>query len=878
MTTKNKPNEGGRRGRTDRSKRKPAKPHEMPPAKRTIDLLERVNDGIVAFDAEMNYTYVNPRGAELLGRKPGDLIGKNYWVEFPEAKGTPFAEAYLRALETQEVMVIEDYYAPWERWFENRIYPSKDGLTIFFTEITARKGTELKLRASQERLELAIRSANVGLWDWDLLTNKVYYSPEWKSQLGYEDHEISNDFSEWESRVHPEDLERAKATISGYIEKPYPNFQNEFRMRHKDGSYRWILAQASLMYDEQGKPIRMIGSHIDITERKRAEERLGKSEQMLAEAQKIAHLGSFEWDVRTNQSIWSDELYRLYGLEPGSVNPNFDLFLERIHPEDRERVKNETWRAVQERRPLLLEERVVHPNGAERILFTQAYTETDTDGNPLRLVGACLDITDRKQAEDALRQSEEIHRIFSGMTSDYVYVFRVEPDGRVMNEWVSDSIYRVIGYSPEKYRALDSAFETIHQEDRALTRQMLDRVLAGEPVTYEARTVTESGDVRWLRNWIQPRWDNQRQHVVAFYGAGQDITERKRAEEALQRNERVLRLFVEHSPAAIAMFDREMKYIVASRRYLTDYDLGEQNVIGRSHYEVFPEIPERWKEIHRRCLAGGIEKADEDPFPRLSGKLDWIRWEIHPWYETNGEVGGLILFSEVITERKQARDELRLSRDRLADLSRRLVEAHETERRAIGRELHDQIGQMLTALKLTIEIAVQLPPEEALKKAAQGKELVEDLLNRVSALSLELRPPMLDDLGLLPALLWHVNRFQEQSGVEVEFKHSGIENRRFDPQTETTAYRIVQESLTNVARHARANRVRLEVRIRGEAMEIQIEDDGAGFDPQVALALNRGLSGMRERVQLVGGIFQIESETGKGARKFIRLPLREETT
>src|SRR3972149_351182 len=95
------------------------------------------------------------------------------------------------------------------------------------------------------------------------------------------------------------------------------------------------------------------------------------------------------------------------------------------------------------------------------------------------------------------------------------------------------------------------------------------------------------------------------------------------------------------------MFDRDMRYIVASRRYLVDYDLGEQQIVGRSHYEVFPEIPERWKEIHRRCLAGAIEKADEAPSPRQDGRLDWVRWEIHPWYESTGEIGGIILFSEV---------------------------------------------------------------------------------------------------------------------------------------------------------------------------------------------------------------------------------------
>lgn len=136
----------------------------------------------------------------------------------------------------------------------------------------------------------------------------------------------------------------------------------------------------------------------------------------------------------------------------------------------------------------------------------------------------------------------------------------------------------------------------------------------------------------------------------------------------LGRNELLLRLFVENSPAAIAMFDREMRYIVASRRYLIDYDLGDQDVVGRSHYEVFPEIPERWKEIHGRCLAGGIERAEEDPFPRVSGKLDWVRWEIRPWHETTGEVGGIILFSEVITERKQAENQIRQQIDRLTAL------------------------------------------------------------------------------------------------------------------------------------------------------------------------------------------------------------------
>lgn len=140
-----------------------------------------------------------------------------------------------------------------------------------------------------------------------------------------------------------------------------------------------------------------------------------------------------------------------------------------------------------------------------------------------------------------------------------------------------------------------------------------------------------------------------------------DITEQIKAENAILKNEQILRLFVEHSPASIAMFDSNMRYLVASHRFLADYDLGEQNLIGRSHYDVFPEISERWKEFHRRSLAGETLKNSNDPFPRTDGKTDWVRWEIRPWYESQNLIGGIILFSEVITAQIEDREALKES-------------------------------------------------------------------------------------------------------------------------------------------------------------------------------------------------------------------------
>jgi two-component system, NarL family, sensor histidine kinase UhpB len=139
-------------------------------------------------------------------------------------------------------------------------------------DITERKRAEAALRESEARLRLSAEAANVGLWDWDLQTNKVFYSPEWKRQIGYRDDEIANDFSEWQRRVHPDDLAPMQAKVQAFLANPVGRHETEFRFRHKDGSYRWIYTHADVLRDAAGKPTRMLGCHIDITERKQAEE------------------------------------------------------------------------------------------------------------------------------------------------------------------------------------------------------------------------------------------------------------------------------------------------------------------------------------------------------------------------------------------------------------------------------------------------------------------------------------------------------------------------------------------------------------------------------------------------------------------------------
>lgn len=153
--------------------------------------------------------------------------------------------------------------------------------------------------------------------------------------------------------------------------------------------------------------------------------------------------------------------------------------------------------------------------------------------------------------------------------------------------------------------------------------------------------------------------------------------QRDRLKEELQRSEERVRLFVTYTPAAVAMFDNDMRYLMASLRWKTEYRLLDQEIIGRTHYEVFPEVPERWKEIHRRCLAGATESCEEDAFPRDDGTLDWVRWTVYPWHKLDGAIGGIIMFTEVITKRKNMEEKLRSQALALQDLSMPIIPINE---------------------------------------------------------------------------------------------------------------------------------------------------------------------------------------------------------
>jgi PAS domain S-box-containing protein len=220
--------------------------------------------------------------------------------------------------------------------------------------------------------------------------------------------------------------------------------------------------------------------------------------------------------------------------------------------------------------------------------------------------------------------------------------------------------------------------------------------------------------------------------------------------------------------------------------------------------------------------------------------------------------------------------EVAASRDRLADLSRRQLDIQENERRRLARELHDEIGQQLTGLNLALEAAGPAAPEVVRAGLGEAQAAVRELLAQVRTLSLDLRPALLDDMGLLAALLWYFERYAARTQVRVRFTHAGLEGRPFPPEVETAAFRIVQEALTNVARHAEVPAADVRVWVDGHRLLVRVDDDGRGFDAEASLGAGTtaGLPGMRERASLMGGLVTIESKPGKGTHILAEIPFR----
>lgn len=261
------------------------------------------------------------------------------------------------------------------------------------------------------------------------------------------------------------------------------------------------------------------------------------------------------------------------------------------------------------------------------------------------------DITARKKAEEAIKESEEKYRYLFNNNPAYIMIWDLETL-KILE--INNAVLDKYGYSKEEWSSM-SVLDYRPKEEHQKIKDFAKHILNGDEYIIKRnwRHYKKNGEEMIMEITSHKIDYNNRKAILSL---ANDVTNQVKAEAKLREREAQLDLFIEHSPASLAMFNNEMHYITTSHRWIEDYNLSGQDIIGKSHYEVFPEIGQEWRDIHQRCLQGAIEKKEEDSFIRANGSLDWMKWEIRPWYKYSGEIGGIIMFTEVITERKKATD------------------------------------------------------------------------------------------------------------------------------------------------------------------------------------------------------------------------------
>lgn len=517
-----------------------------------------------------------------------------------------------------------------------------------------------------------------------------------------------------------------------------------------------------------------------------------------------------------------------------------------------------------------------------------------------------VNITARKRMEEQLRCSEERFRTLISKGADMITVS--DRDGKII--YASPTTERVAGYTPEEFMR-QHPFDLIHPEDRPRCEEELRKLVdsPGVSVTVQHRIKHKAGTWRWVEGTLTSLFHDGA--VGGLLANVRDITERKQTEELLRRSEERLRLTME-SAADYAIITTDTKDVIESWNVGAERIFGytQAEATGHSYVILFtPEDRERGvpAEEMRQALEKG-RAADERWHVRKDNSRFYVSGIVSPLRADGGALIGYVKILRDLTEQRRAEEELRRAHEELearvrertyelalvneslrteiiertqaeearVRLLRQLVGTIEDERRRIARDLHDHLGQQMTALRLNLELLKEHCGEDAklCERIMQTQEIAGRLDADVDFLAWELRPAVLDDLGLTVALTNYVQEWAHHFKIPAEFHTAGLDKDRLPPEIETNLYRIAQEALNNIYKHAGASRVDVLLERRDGSAVLIIEDDGVGFDPSEKVTANRalGLIGMRERVVLVGGTLEIESTPDEGTTLFARVP------
>jgi PAS domain S-box-containing protein len=739
---------------------------------------------------------------------------------------------------------------------------------------TTEQKTELarlgeSVRTFEERLHLSesrLNGAGACVWSLDERGNCDFVNQAWRAHTGCTGDEDLGD--RWRDRIHGADRDRVVRAIRAASDKR-ENASFDCRLGSTDGEYRWTRCQVRPLTDHEGGFAGLIITASDIHDHMTAENDLRTTLRWHEWAQKSARLGSWEYHPNDDSGFWNDTSLDLLRMGGRPSPEKFNDFLTQVHPDDHAKITDtnaQVLKSGQAAGQLIFR---THPDhGPVRRLCASVHRAPEEDGSAYFLVGTLLDVTalqpttalaPARPTEGSAQRGDDRYRKIVEIAGQGVWLM----DAEGYTSFVNPAMIRMLG---RKYREFVGRhfFEFLESESTSEAEAFLERRVEGISEQAEFRLLHRNGHTVKALLTTSPLRDDDGE-IIGCLCMVTDTTALHEKDSAHSETESLSRAILEQSPGYIMRVDAK-KIVQYANRALPGFTV--RQLVGTPLLNwASPADRDAYDEALDRVFATGIEQALE--FNGLGPDEENVRYaaRIAP-VRKGDQITGLSVVSQILGSRPE---------DNVDAFTRVLLASQEDERRALAAELHDQFGQSLSATKINLTAIPADKLDEATgKRVTASLESVDKLIERTRELGEKLRPSILDDLGLEPALRWMVGQRADSVGFTAAFHADKLP--RLAPETESALYRIVEEALENTSRHAKAKNVSVELRSAGQGVQVTVTDDGTGFNPARLKAARKpgdplGVTAMTERVRLLGGEFSIVAKPRQGVTLSASVPL-----
>jgi PAS domain S-box-containing protein len=847
-------------------------------------ILESLSEEITHLDMDMRVLWTNRTANESAGLTSEQIIGchcYDVWCRNGEPRIDCPAVRTIRTGQREQGEVS----IPNGRTLLHRSYPTHDakgkmsGIVIITLDLSQRKQAEKALLESEHAYRTFTENLPGMVYRVFIRENNrmEFFNKMLKPMTGYTAEELTaGEVCSIEPFILNEDREAVVTIVRHAILNHLP-FEVEYRLRNKGGEIRYFLERGKPLYGEDGGPLYIDGVILDITARKVAEEALRKSDQ-----EKAVILNA-TWEAmgivdRSLRVVWANKVCGDRAGLPMDQLPGhycYEIWAARSEP----CVGCPVLKTIETGRS----EEVEISSSDGKIWLHRGYPVQNISGQIESVVAIAIDITEHKQNEEKLRKHAQI------LDQIHDSVISTDLKGYVVT-W-NKGAERIFGYPAEEGLGKHISFVYPPDQHGFLQNEVIEPLKKKGRHEIEVKMRRKSGEDFYAHLSLSMLKNNEGLDI-GMIGSSVDLTERREMEEALKRSRDELEMRVQGRTAElvkanelleklfsnintmIAYTDKNFKFLRVNRAWAEDDGRGPEFFVGKNLFDLFPSVDKKdfMKVLETGEPTSGYGKPFVHPEHPERGVTYWD-WSVQPVKEPDGKVAGVVLSFVNVTERKRAEETLRESEKRLRFLSSQLITLQEQERKRIATELHDSLAALLNGIKYKVEVALQQRAKNKLKAAEKQLEsvipMIQESVEEVRRIQTGLRPITLDSLGLLATIRSFCRKFQTtHPSISIQ-QQIDIEEGEVPASLKIVIYRISQEALNNIGKHSRADFVHLSLRKREGKIELLIQDNGRGFDVNESLSMESserglGLISMRERAELSGGSFAIQSNVGKG--------------